>query len=594
MTMALAPWPSPSRCPAQQTCPALYRMAPVLLLLHSVGAALATSLEAAEPATAGTCLLSLHAERQPDRRHQGVESGPTGRVPPKVEVQVPHRRLRRQDMALATVAADRTAQKGQSIKSGKPASWFGSFSQGESTYTEDGVDAGDLPRFVDSVELKDSEAADQHDAWRHDSWDVEGSEWFHESASAGHRAAWQTHFPALESGSLVDPVPGDRHFPSGDMRHTPVGWVQDYVVQGSDTTPDDLHPSNILKKSAPWKDADWFDNSVQQYDGYGRQQLPDPHSSHSGRFLLQGFKEKSVNVTIACKDPGCTGSAVLQLYNPKKQEARHCRLNILMHPTDFDNEWSEEQMPHWKANGLVVTKGCNSGTLAAGCNKTTRQQLIPCLNAFDADRLVVDNNGTLELEGRISNLTDECPYEGNLLSAIATATCMVREIDMSAFKMTTTTTTPIPRMNQEVLQCKQNGCIAEALVPFSPGLALNGGTCLLGLNVTQTDFDDAAGVPEEIEWIEVEGMNVTKAPVKPGKNPCVAKLKGTPLKASELHYEAIKEFDVTQMAKVSHPMGHLKVRAKISENVDECGFDGHLFHSLVTVICTPPPGGLPE
>jgi len=42
---------------------------------------------------------------------------------------------------------------------------------------------------------------------------------------------------------------------------------------------------------------------------------------------------------------------------------------------------------------------------------------------------IIHANGTLIVEGRISNLVDECPYNGNLLSGLVAVTCLIRSAD---------------------------------------------------------------------------------------------------------------------------------------------------------------------
>ena len=48
---------------------------------------------------------------------------------------------------------------------------------------------------------------------------------------------------------------------------------------------------------------------------------------------------------------------------------------------------------------------------------------------------------------------------------------------------------------------------------------------MIKANINQTDFDSTYS-PEQIEYIAVQGENVTDGSVSPGKNPCQAVLNG--------------------------------------------------------------------
>ena len=55
--------------------------------------------------------------------------------------------------------------------------------------------------------------------------------------------------------------------------------------------------------------------------------------------------------------------------------------------------------------------------------------VVPCA--------LMDGAGVLSLSAQISDMVDECPYEGNLLSAVPVVTCMVthkekREVEVKA------------------------------------------------------------------------------------------------------------------------------------------------------------------
>merc|ERR1719162_900590 len=154
--------------------------------------------------------------------------------------------------------------------------------------------------------------------------------------------------------------------------------------------------------------------------------------------------------------------------------------------------------------------------------------------------------------------------------------------------LTTTIFTMTDLLGEGQLKCDTPGCIAKSTVLISPALALNGGKCTMNITVHQTDFDDALGLPEQIEFIQVEGKNITKGPVQPGKNPCNKQYKGKTLTDSEKIFTAVQSHDITELVTKSHPLGSLRVTGKISDQVDECGYKGNLLYGKVNVHCVPP------
>mmetsp|Transcript_5744 Transcript_5744/g.9743 ORF Transcript_5744/g.9743 Transcript_5744/m.9743 type:complete len:506 (+) Transcript_5744:51-1568(+) len=456
----------------------------------------------------------------------------------------------------------------------KPVGWFGSFSEGESTWTEGGVlSHPDNPEFYVQYGGKDPALPDQkmNDV-------VMESEYFHESESAVE-TAWQTHNPAVQ-GSIA----GNRQIRNGKWMYTPNGWVQNYVTQDNNPL---TYTGNMPKKRPGEKEAPFFENEVQQYDGFGRFRFPKRDSAY---FLSdKGWKERSVNTTLKCKDPGCIANVSIQAFDGAKEEARNCRLSLNVHPTDYDDEWSKEVIEYFKVNGAVASRDCNPK--ARGCNETAMKPLFPCLKEFDVDD-AIDEAGTLVVEGKISYWVDECPHEDNLLSSIVTVTCMVRPpptLLLESTTTTTTTTTTLRAMTASApLQCDEPGCIARSRLIFRPALALHGGKCLMSVNVTQTDFDDKMGLAEDVEYIAVSGVNVTKEPLSPGKNPCKAEFEGKPLTDDEKVFTVLKDYDVTDMILQTRPIGTLYISGKISRAVDECGSNGNLLDGTVFLECTPP------
>jgi len=454
-----------------------------------------------------------------------------------------------------------------------PSGWFGDFSQDESTFSKEGSAASrDDPQWAVKY------GRDPNLETEYQNFEVLPSKFFHESQSGGAKAAWQTNDPSLEASVAGNRV---KENPWSRVAGTPSGWVQDYQ-----TTPDGgaVNPSS----------ADWFDNSVHQVDGFGRKM--EPSLDDGARLLATGWQEKSVNTTLSCKAIGCNASSSLQLYDPKTQEAKLCSLSIDIHATDYDDDFSREHVEFWKVNGYIATRECNPR--ARGCNATAERPLYPCLNGFNVDH-IINTAGTLLIEGQNSKMVDECPYKGNLLSGVAMATCMVRnkntnttngngnDIQMVA-KPPAVLFTQSDLFSKAVLKCDTPGCSAEATVHISPAIALNGGKCTMNVSVHQTDFDHNLGLPEQIDFIQVEGVNISTAPIQPGKNPCNSEYKGTNVTVADKIFSAIQSYDITHLVTKSDFLGMLKVKGKISDQVDECAFEGHLLNGNVTVQCVPP------
>jgi len=454
----------------------------------------------------------------------------------------------------------------------REASWFGAFDQAESTYTLEGEEADDPTREVEF------------------GWDPgfvypgKGGEpkalpkpWFHESQSAGPEDAWQSHYPSVSGG-----VAGNRGYHENPWRDTPEGWVQDYRSSGIDGR------SNGPGK----KKAVWFDSSVGNIDGFGRRSVPYPGSPRRA-LNWQGnggpWVERAVNTTLKCKTVGCTASSSLTAFDAVKEEAQNCRLNVGVHATDYDDDWSREFIL-WTLNGFSVNSRCDPK--ARGCNPNASRLLYGCLSEYGVDHLL-QGNGTIMLEGTNTKMVDECPYEGNLLSGVATVTCLVRNrpVETPVIKVKATVSEPekpIPAINvSSPLQCSTPGCTATTLIHMDPGLAMLGGKCKMNVTLVQTDFDDALGVPEQVDFLFLEGSGNLSTNVKPGKNPCTAKMQGKPLKPDEQLYPLVANHDITEV--VQNGNGALRISGKISDMVDECASQGRfLLDAFVAVICEPP------
>lgn len=433
------------------------------------------------------------------------------------------------------------------------ADFFDDFDQGESTFSK---------AFFNGRETRKPFGAGSHAA---------GS-FFAETASAGSRAAWQTFYPA-NPGHVAH---------AADWELQPTGWVQKY--------------SRAMLGGPGPNPASWFDSSVLNYDSFGREQLP---PLGTARRLLdampgEGWVERSVNSALQCKEVGCTARSQVEVYDPDKEQASLCSLNIHVHPTDYDNEWSKEFVKYWKVNDLLATGTCDPH--ARGCNATAQRQLVPCLQDLGVDRLL-SGKGYLVVEGQINQMVDECPYDGNLLSGVATVTCMVRNIPPVR---QTTTTTPaldassllaVPVTANSTLRCGKPGCQATSRVDIDPTIALAGGTCLMNISVVQTDFDESVGVPEEIEFISLEGVGNISTSIKPGRNPCTEEFStGKHVPTADRVFQVISNRDVTAQI-LEAPVGSVLVGGKISDQVDECGSNGALLDGFITVTCLMPSGG---
>jgi len=449
----------------------------------------------------------------------------------------------------------------------KNANWFGIFDEGESTYdveADDGrahMDDNMIGRFREGWDPKLPIQSAQ---------DSKEPRFFDESKSAGYKDAWQTHFPAL-TGTLSagGATPGKWYQAAGGP------WQQEYVDSKS-------YQSSMLNP------ASWFDSSVSQYDGFGRRKFANEETPR--RFW--DFEERSVNTTLFCKEPGCTANVSLKApFDPATEIAKNCKLSVFFHPTDFDEYYSGEKVEFVDVSNYRATTSCFP--MASGCNASAAQRLFPCVSHLDIDNILADPNftGTLTVASKISDVVDECPYKadekdtGNMLSAVPMVTCLVKPI----VELKTETPPPVEPVTlankasckaEAPIKCTTRGCDAEGSVEISNFCGQPGNKCKLNLTIYQTDYDNEDGTLEMIEYIKVGGVTVATN-VKPGKNPCKTSWGGKPAPESDLLYLAVKDQDVAENATT----GTIKVEGKISDYVDECGYEGYLFHGLITVDC---------
>eukprot|EP00930_Biecheleria_cincta_P034990 TRINITY_DN24109_c0_g1_i1.p1 TRINITY_DN24109_c0_g1~~TRINITY_DN24109_c0_g1_i1.p1 ORF type:complete len:526 (-),score=87.55 TRINITY_DN24109_c0_g1_i1:19-1596(-) len=339
------------------------------------------------------------------------------------------------------------------------------------------------------------------------------------------------------------------------------------------------------------KPAEWFDDSVLNFNQRGQPQQPMPNSPQRLLDVLPGqeWNQRAVNTTVRCKEVACTAKSLLQVFDPQQEEAKFCRLNVEVHPTDYDNEWSHEFIKVWKLNGRVASSHCNLE--ARGCNASASRPLIPCVQDLEVDHLLAP--GSLVIEGSINKMVDECPYEGYLLSAVATVTCMTRKKLAEPLKgqnMTNSGHDDDARRTgthaKATLQCDKPGCESWTHIQLLPEF-LHNLTCLMNITVQQTDFDETAGVPEEIEFITLgdghSSSNISTN-VKPGRNPCTEEYTtGKP--AKNRTFAVVTNKDITKEV-LAQPSGYLHIGGKISSQVDECASNDMLFDGLVEVACT--------
>jgi hypothetical protein len=444
-----------------------------------------------------------------------------------------------------------------------PSGWFGDFSDAESTYSKQGLNAG-IPD--PGWSLKTSGAVDPNlgavvdPALRSSIWrnpEVLPGRWFAESASGGPSLALQSHYPVLDtgvSGNRVETALWEHDDYARDQ------YIQEYKQMHEESEDFDQKDAHVLTADDPA----WFDNSIQQLDGFGRQRMPTGGT-------LAGWKEKSVNTTIGCEKPGCLGRATLALFDASNEEARDCNLAIHIHPTDFSSD--REKVSFLKVNGKVAMRDCNPQA-SFGCQPAVKNASMPmplysCLQNFPVDKLV-DENGALLVEGQITDFVDDCPYDGKLFSGILMATCLVRD-------WTTTTTTTGPFVSFAELKCKEAGCTAETFLSVLPK---GKGNCKMNVTVFQTDYDEDSDGIEVVQFIEVEGKNVS-TDVKPAKNPCKMVQAGQNVTQADRKHLALTDYDLTDLITI----GQVKVKGKISDQVDECAHDGHMFHANLTVRC---------
>lgn len=438
----------------------------------------------------------------------------------------------------------------------QPAGWFGGFSEHESTYTEDAVEvSGEFPERaamfpgklfpgegrVNRIEKKDAE--------------TKPPQWFEESPSGGPNGAWQTYYPSLDDlGNLGSGF---------DWKYSSEGrWQQVYEAPSSIGT-----ATNSLANP-----AGWFDTHVMNYDAYGRINEP---AARARRYI--DWEPHVSHLKINCQKPGCVANGTLKVYEPG--QTAKCYLTYATHPTDFDDDHSEEVYEWISVNGANVNTYCKPQATGCGPKAVSKTALYPCMHRQDISELLSQNNGTLTMAAKISDMVDECPLDdGSLLSGAAEIYCLIQKKEEKT-NVTMAKTKAKGVDASALLQCTEPGCVANTTVYFDKN-AVQNQTCRMQIRFNQTDFDQDLGSVEQVEWIEVGGKQV-KANCTPGKNPC----KNATNISSVVHdsYDCVAREIVTEHAL----KGMVNVSAKISPKVDECASQGFLLDGIVEVVCRP-------
>lgn len=485
----------------------------------------------------------------------------------------------RSDASFLDSGSQAAAAGGASVELGEaaasredlPPEFYRGFAEAESTYDE-AVANGRPDEYQSGWEPAVRPLADTTYGVR--------SEFFRESGSPGAAEAWQTHYPQVGNG------PGTRQ---KDGNGAP--WVLDkaghwYQPYGSGTTLGSVHgDSNGLP-------AGWFDSAAYSRDGYGRPQAPLDGSPKRHA----GWVEQTVNTTVTCAERGCIANTTLQLpFNWRKDQARNCKLSFSVHATDFDEDHSNEKVEWLLVNNVTVKTGCTP--MASGCAADDANMLHPCLVEYPLDtEALLPWDGLLDVAAKISEDVDECPYQGNLLSGVVWATCLVYPQDPSPLRApatnqpidTLTAFDDIPEDGEDAdpyskfvfyLNCDTPGCTAKTTIEFA--LVGDYRECFLNVSATQTDFDNDESL-ELIEYIIIDGQTVAEG-VNPGRNPCKESIAGSPMAEEEKTYLLVKDTDVTNEVLVNT---RLTIEGKISQAVDECAADGHLLAGLIEITCS--------
>jgi len=291
---------------------------------------------------------------------------------------------------------------GRNLRRWEDPQFFDAFSVGESTWNYDGAQtdrAEDSPyhEYTDGYNVQMTNPYEPNEV---------APEAFQETESDGANQVWQTFYPAQKVG------PGGHIMKLGQ-------WTADSggVYSQAYTNPHDQQISGAL--SAPF-----FDASVKNIDEYGRLKAPFP--GNPMLLLAQGYKEQSVNTSVACKTAGCNASSMMIAYDPAKQQGANCRLSVLVKPTDFGHGGSLDFI---MVNNVMISRGCKPDAFYS-CNNESNilSHMFTCVEDVDIQHLVGADGGIV-VTAQISTSVNQsnCSYNGNLLYAIPQVTCLVND-----------------------------------------------------------------------------------------------------------------------------------------------------------------------
>jgi hypothetical protein len=386
-----------------------------------------------------------------------------------------------------------------------PAYWFNGFAKEESTFDVDGIgDHAPVPHVVPSGLVRSGPSLTKASRAPIDDVGHDGilAEWFEESPSGGPHEAWRTRFPALETfhHEAMDALP---LLPDHVSRR-----LQDYIPTAA---------TSIARVYAfrDTKNAPWFQASVSDYDSFGRGM---PASQDSDRWYLD-WTQKSWSAPIACEKAGCMANATLKTFDSTQFQHARCKLSFRVYATDFDDEYSRENVEWLLVNDRRVMKLCDP--MAKGCcqdRNVTKRGMHSCLLDYPLDNFL-ERGTTLKFASKISEMVDECPVDNKLLNGEVGVTCFLKPWPpprqapkpMFASELLCESTTA-------ALRCHEKGCNSSAVVrPCST--PKQDQKCLLNVKIWQTDFDQDHGSVEVVEWVKLNGKEAAKD-LKPGKNPC--------------------------------------------------------------------------
>eukprot|EP00441_Pelagodinium_beii_P043749 CAMPEP_0197638404 /NCGR_PEP_ID=MMETSP1338-20131121/13342_1 /TAXON_ID=43686 ORGANISM="Pelagodinium beii, Strain RCC1491" /NCGR_SAMPLE_ID=MMETSP1338 /ASSEMBLY_ACC=CAM_ASM_000754 /LENGTH=542 /DNA_ID=CAMNT_0043210977 /DNA_START=147 /DNA_END=1772 /DNA_ORIENTATION=+ len=339
-----------------------------------------------------------------------------------------------------------------------------------------------------------------------------------------------------------------------------------------------------------------------------------------------GSTLRTVSGNLTCEKPGCTANTTLVIYDSSVEYINNCTMSFGAHATDFDDNFAGERIFDILANGRTLGGDCFP--LANGCvSQLSRDVIYPCVKDYPVDS-IISSSGKVAIMAAIPKVVDECPYNGNLLHAVATLSCIVSPITTT----TTTTTTPpppeYPSYNSYVdswedkvrkgledalqskhgsdetvtarqpkqptrtflehrvqtlyesghMRCTERGCSASLVMDLNQTL-VSLDKCLVQMTVNQTDFDNNDGSFERLS-VNVSGVPAL-VDAAPGMNPCRDFYAGKAPTQEQMSYHALKDLDITDLIR----QGPVVFTARISRQVDECPSNGYLFDSKLEVQC---------